>query len=200
MKNKIRLVCAYALSGILLSLTVACRENYTPKPRCYMRIDLPEKAYRTFDTTGYPASFRLPAYAEFVPVRPKAPQRNTLWADIAFPDLNAAIYCSFVFRPDLDSCITSTLFFIQRHMSKATGVDEWEINSPGQEKYGYLYHIKGSDVASPYQFYLTDSNRYFVRGSFSIRCTPDNDSLAPVIDFVKTDIDTLIESWEWKDR
>lgn len=197
MKAEFRLVLFFlAISGVLANFC-ACRESYTPKPRCYMRIDLPQKAYRTFDTVSYPASFRLPVYARFVPVEPKQKQKNTLWADIAFQQLNAAVYCSFIFHPDLDSCITNTLFFIQRHISKATGVDEWEINVPEQRKYGYLYHIKGSDVASPYQFYLTDSNRYFVRGSFSINCTPNNDSLAPVISFIKADIDTLIESWEW---
>lgn len=184
---------------LFVVLLCSCRENYTPKPRCYMRIDLPEKHYRRFDTLSYPASFLIPEYANFVPVpnKNKDNQKNILWADIVFPDLNAAIYCSYIFSPDLDSCITNTLFFIQRHISKATGVDEWEINVPEQRKYGYLYHIKGNDVASPYQFYLTDSNRYFVRGSFSISCTPNNDSLAPVITFVRTDIDTLISSWRW---
>ena len=188
-----------ALLGILC--LCSCRENYTPKPRCYMRIDLPQKEYRTFDPahypTRYPASFRMPAYARFVPMESERRQKNTLWADIVFPQLNAAVYFSFIFSPDLDSCITNTLFFIQRHISKATGVDEWEINEPEQRKYGYLYHIKGNDVASPYQFYLTDSSRYFVRGSFSINCTPNNDSLSPVIRFIKTDIDTLITSWKW---
>lgn len=198
MKNRF---CTFLQGPLVLLLFVvllcSCRENYTPKPRCYMRIELPQKSYRLFDTLSYPASFLIPEYANFVPVPNKDKQKNILWADIVFPDLNAAIYCSYIFKPNLDSCITNTLFFIQRHISKATGVDEWEINVPGQHKYGYLYHIKGSDVASPYQFYLTDSNRYFVRGSFSINSTPNNDSLAPIIRFVKADIDTLIESWKW---
>lgn len=197
MKNKVFPACV--LLGALVFLMTACRENHTPKPRCFMRIDLPQKAYRSFDTAGYPASFRMPVYAKFVPVPQTSGKKNMLWADIVFPGLNAAVYCSFVRNPNLDSCIMNTLFFIQRHMSKATGVDEWEINVPEQRKYGYLYHIKGSDVASPYQFYLTDSNRYFVRGSFSISCTPNNDSLAPVIRFIKTDLDTLLESWRWRD-
>ncbi|MCH5244604.1 MAG: hypothetical protein J1F29_06870 [Lentimicrobiaceae bacterium] len=194
MKTKFLLICCLASLAVCL---LSCRENYTPKPRSFMRIDLPQKAYRTFDTAGYPASFRMPVYANFVPIESERKQKNTLWADIVFPQQNAALYCSFIFTPDLDSCITNTLFFIQRHISKATGVDEWEINDPESRKYGYLYHIKGSDVASPYQFYLTDSSRYFVRGSFSINCTPNNDSLAPVILFIKTDIDTLLNSWRW---
>ena len=176
----------------------ACRETPIPKPRAYMRIEVPKKSYRDFDTLAYPFTFRIPAYARFKPVPSQAEYPNTRWADIEFPGLDARIYLSHVYKPDLDSCLTSTLFFIQRHMSKSTGVDEWEINKAGERKYGYLYHIKGNDVASTYQFYLTDSNLHFVRGSLYINCIPNNDSLAPVINFLKTDIDTLLESWQWK--
>lgn len=195
-KRSLRLFLA-GLSVLCFGLT-GCKENYTPKPRTYIRIGLPEKAYRNFDTTGVPATFRLPVHTRFEAVAPKEKKQKADWADIVYPGLNSRIYCSFLYRPDLDSCIMNTLFFIQRHISKATGVDEWEINRPEHRVYGYLYHIKGNDVASPYQFYLTDSNRYFFRGSFSINCVPNNDSLSPIIDFVKTDIDTLIESWRWR--
>lgn len=190
---------ALCASAGLLCGTTGCKADYTPKPRTYLRIGLPEKAYRDFDTAGVPASFRIPAYALFETVEKveKDPKNGIEWADIVYPGLNSRIYCSFLYHPDLDSCIMNTLFFIQRHISKATGVDEWEINRPEHRVYGYLYHIKGNDVASPYQFYLTDSNRYFFRGSFSINCVPNNDSLAPIINFVKTDIDTLIASWKW---
>ena len=179
-------------------LSISCRETYTPKPRAYMRIAMPEKAYRDFDSTAYPFTFRIPVYAQFIPVPAKEEYPNTQWADIRIPDLNAKIYLSHIYKPDIDSCLTSTLLFIQRHMSKATGVDEWETNNPEEHKFGYLYHIKGKDVASPYQFYLTDSNLHFIRGSLYINCVPNNDSLAPVIEFLRTDIDTLLQSWAWK--
>lgn len=195
--NRIFFTAACAVA-CLIFCTTGCRSDYTPKPRTYLRIGLPEKAYRNFDTAGFPATFRLPAYTLFEPVEKKDKKLNIDWADIVYPGLNSRIYCSFLYHPDLDSCIMNTLFFIQRHISKSTGVDEWEINRPEHHVYGYLYHIKGNDVASPYQFYLTDSNRYFFRGSFSINCVPNNDSLSPIIRFVKTDIDTLIESWRWK--
>lgn len=185
--------------GIAVAILVtACSGDYVPKPRAYMRISVPGKDYRDFDTAAYPFSFRLPVYASVVPVPSKKEYPHTTWVDIAVPGLNAKVYLSHVADPDLDSCITSTLFFIQRHMSKSTGVDEWEINDPARRRYGYVYHVKGRDVASPYQFYLTDSNRHFVRGSLYINCVPNNDSLAPVISFLKTDIDTILASWVWK--
>lgn len=193
LKAAARLSCM-ALAGIGMT---SCREAYTPKPRAYIRITVPEKAYRDFDSAAYPFTFRIPVYARFEPVPVDDQYPNSQWADIRIPELNAKIYLSYIPDPNIDSCLVGTLLFIQRHMSKATGVDEWEIHQPEERKFGYLYHIKGKDVASPYQFYLTDSNRHFVRGAFYINSVPNNDSLAPVIDFIKTDIDTLIQSWKW---
>jgi gliding motility-associated lipoprotein GldD len=64
--------------------------------------------------------------------------------------------------------------------------------------YGIVYEINGMSAASPYQFYLTDSTRHWLRGSLYFDAIPNNDSLAPVIDFVKTDIQHLFETIRWK--
>lgn len=197
-RSKVHLVLyALAVSGAVLA-GVSCKNDYVPKPKAYMRIAVPQKQYRDFDSAAYDFSFRLPVYAVVQAVPVKKEYAHTQWFDLCMPSLNAKIYMSHVRQPNLDSCITSTLFFIQRHMAKATGVDEREIYEPEKHRYGYLYHIKGRDVASPYQFYLTDSSRHFVRGSLSFATTPNNDSLAPLIEFLKTDIDTLLASWEWR--
>ena len=186
-----------AVLGVVI-FCASCKNDYVPKPKAYMRIAVPQKQYRDFDSAAYGFAFRLPVYASVQAVPVKQEYANTQWLDICVPSLNAKIYLSYVRKPNLDSCITSTLFFIQRHMTKATGVDEREIYELENHRFGYLYHIKGRDVASPYQFYLTDSNRHFVRGSLSFATTPNNDSLAPLIEFLKTDIDTMLATWAWK--
>ena len=63
--------------------------------------------------------------------------------------------------------------------------------------YGIAYQIKGSEAASPYQFYLTDSTSHFLRGALYFNFSPNNDSLKPVIEYVEQDIQRLIESFEW---
>ena len=60
------------------------------------------------------------------------------------------------------------------------------------------YHLKGQNVASTYQFWATDSTRHFLRGSLYIDCTPNNDSLAPVLTYIQEDINHLIESIRWR--
>ncbi|MEG1498747.1 MAG: gliding motility lipoprotein GldD [Bacteroidales bacterium] len=186
--NFFRTICY----GVLSFLCVACQENYTPKPMGYMRIALPKKEYRTFDSLPYPFTFEYPVYAHFTPVN------GIQWSDINIDGLNAKIYLSYVKNPNLDSCIAQTLSFITPHMAKASGIREKEINDSNHKKYGYVYDIKGKEVASTYQFYLTDSNKHFIRGALYLNCRPNNDSLAPIIDFLKKDLDKMLESWVWK--
>ena len=58
--------------------------------------------------------------------------------------------------------------------------------------------IEGVEAASPFQFYLTDSVDHFVRGALYFNVVPNNDSLAPVIDYLKDDMRHMIETFEWK--
>ncbi|MDE6516048.1 MAG: hypothetical protein K2L03_08425, partial [Bacteroidales bacterium] len=168
---------AVALGGV-----TACRQAYTPKPRTYIHIELPEKAYRVFDSTAYPFRFELPVYAQFQPVKAQT------WADIVVPSLGATINFTYIAHPDLDSCIRNSLFFVERNLPKANGLHETEINRPDDNIYGYIYDLTGPEVATTCQFYLTDRHRHFVRGALYLNCVPNNDSLAPVLDFLRADI------------
>jgi gliding motility-associated lipoprotein GldD len=60
-----------------------------------------------------------------------------------------------------------------------------------------LYNIKGN-TASSVQFYLTDSVNHFLRGSLYFDVKPNKDSLAPVINFIRGDIEHFMESFSWK--
>lgn len=181
---------------VLLAATpfflTSCRQNYTPKPRTYMYIELPEKTYRTFDSAAYPFSFDLPTYATFKPIKDRT------WADIVVPSLGATINFTYIARPDLDTCVRNSLFFVERNLSKANGLYETEVNRPKDKVYGYIYDLTGPEVATTCQFYLTDSNRHFVRGALYINCVPNNDSLAPVLEFMRADIERMVESFKWK--
>ena len=62
--------------------------------------------------------------------------------------------------------------------------------------YGLIFDIKG-DAASEYQFHLTDSTSHFLRGSLYFNTAPNQDSIQPVLDFIKQDIAHLLETFEW---
>jgi len=183
---------------LFITLFYACDRGYTPLPRAYFRIDLPEKEYKRFDTV-FPYSFKYPVYARVIPDR--RPGAEPWWADIYFPGFAAHLHLSYkaVTGPEsLNKFIEDGHNFVNRHIPKATGFGERLFSHPERNVYGILYIIKGKEAATPLQFYLTDSTSHFLRGSLYFTVTPNNDSLAPVIDFITRDVEVLIESLQWK--
>jgi len=63
---------------------------------------------------------------------------------------------------------------------------------------GIIFEMSG-EVATPVQFFLTDSTQHYLRGSVYFYSQVDPDSMAVVYDFVKEDVAKLIESFEWND-
>ena len=101
-------------------------------------------------------------------------------------------------RQQLESLLGDAHTFVTRHIPKASGIEEELIIDPSRRVFGKIYHIKGQDVASSVQFFLTDSVENFLRGSLYFQVVPNNDSLAPVINFLKQDVQHLVETFEWE--
>ena len=64
------------------------------------------------------------------------------------------------------------------------------------EVYGRLYEFKGN-VATPLQFFLTDSITNFVRGHLQPKSKIVYDSIYPSIQYIKNDVLVLFESLQW---
>ena len=58
--------------------------------------------------------------------------------------------------------------------------------------------ISGRNVATTYQFIATDSTAHFLHGEIIIDQTPNNDSLAPMLEYMQTDVDNLIKTLRWR--
>ncbi len=184
---------------LILVLLAACGNNdYTPKPRGYYRIDLPEHQYQKFDTT-FPFSFEYPVYAK---VRTEGPDLNKkYWFNLTYPDYNGTVYFSYKQVDDnLGKLINDSHEFVDKHIPKASAIDERIITDRKRDVFGISWEISGSGAASPYQFVLTDSTTHFLRGSLYFRNEPNNDSLAPVINFVKKDLHHFIKTLKWKEK
>lgn len=193
MLKKISLILLFFCSLVIISCD---NEEYTPKPRAYFRIDLPQKTYQVFDTT-YPYSFEYPTYA--IMKRDNNSNAEKYWININFPDYNATIHLTYkTVENNLESLIASSRKFVDKHISKASSIKEKSYENPQNQIYSVVYNIKGNDVASPYQFFVTDKNKHFLRGALYFNMEPKNDSLAPVIEFIEKDIDHLISTLKWK--
>jgi gliding motility-associated lipoprotein GldD len=185
------------ISGMILAFS-SCSSEYTPKPRGYFRIALPENKYNLLDSV-YPYSFEYPAFA-LITNDPISPEEKN-WINIEMPAFRGRIHISYKPLTDKNSLVTYTedaRVLALKHMPKASGIRQIVISDPERSVYGLVYEINGMGAASPYQFYLTDSTKHFLRGSLYFDVIPNNDSLAPVIDFVKTDIQHLFETINWK--
>ncbi|MDP4290153.1 MAG: gliding motility lipoprotein GldD [Bacteroidota bacterium] len=187
-------------TGLLLlmisCLATSCQQNYVPKPRGYFRIELPKRAYRDMDST-FPYKFSYPVYCKITP-DPYSPN-EPYWINVEFPKLNAKLHLSYKkIDHNLAKYLDDTHLMVSKHISKATAIEENPILDPAHHIYGSIFRIQGSEAASVYQFYVTDSIHHFMRGALYFNSVPNNDSLVPVIDFVAKDIDHLIETLRWK--
>ncbi|TVR42243.1 MAG: gliding motility lipoprotein GldD [Bacteroidia bacterium] len=179
-------------------LLVCCKSPDTPLPRAYFRIAMPERDYRHFDE-DYPFSFAYPGYAGVVPDTRETAE--PYWSDIVYPDFRGRIHLSY--KPvgsqrELAGLFEDARTFVHRHIPKATAIREEVIMYPDRRVYGMLYHIRGREAASPIQFYLTDSVDHFLRGALYFHVRPNNDSLAPVIEFIEEDIRHFFDTFEWQ--
>ncbi len=171
------------------------RQPITPKPMGYFRIDLPEKVYTLYQS-DCEYHFEYPVYAQIVnDVRANA---EPCWINIEFPTLKATIHCSYKTGVDeMNQFVEDSRSLAYKHTLKADAIEEVYINDTARNVFGVLYDIKGN-AASSIQFFLTDSTDRFMRGALYFNVPPNKDSLAPVVAFVRTDIDQLIKTFSWK--
>ena len=184
--------------GVVFLLQLgACNTDYMPKPHGYFRIDFPEKEYRTLDT-GFPYTFEYPVYAKIIP--DSSSLAEPFWINIVYPAFHAQIHISYkVIKGDLKNYLEDSRTLVNKHIPKATSINQREYSDIVNKVYGLVYNIKGSEAASACQFYLTDSTRNFLRGALYFDLVPNNDSLAPVIDFLRDDIEHMIATFRWKE-
>lgn len=180
-------LCALALVG--------CHDNYQPKPRGYFRIQMPPHHYKSYTPSHFPYSMSLPANCHVV----KATQSDKkYWITIIYPYFKAQLYLSYKpIHHNLATMLNDNHKLMSKHIPKANAISEQMYSLPADKVHGMTYTITGPEVASPFQFYLTDSTQHFVRGALYFNFTPNNDSLAPVIQYIEQDIKHMIETFRW---
>jgi gliding motility-associated lipoprotein GldD len=179
----------YFISAMFI---ISCNESDTPKPKAYFRIDLPTNEYIPLED-GYPFKFN---YSKIAIVKKATEDAN--WLNIVYPSLKATIYLTYKkIDNNLETLTEQTRTFAYKHTLKAESITETQWIKPDRQLFGLQYDIKGN-TASSVNFYLTDSTTNYISGALYFHTKPNRDSLFPVINFIKADINMLIESFEWK--
>lgn len=193
-KNRIRNL-EFLIFNLVWITCVACNHVSTPKPYGYYRITTPDTAYVPFSSQypAYPYDFALSSNAQ-VQVRSEEPY----WINIWYPALDATIHCSYKpVQRNLRELTNDALEFVYRNASYATSIPERGYAHPEADVYGVLFDLEGN-TASSCQFFVTDSTRHFFRASVYCNCQPNADSLAPVYNYLRTDIIRMVETFAWK--
>lgn len=192
------------LLGLLGIILYSCggEQVNTPKPKMYPRIIFPEQSYDQFKLEACNFSFEKPAYAKVKTGIKFFNEESThpCWFDLELEDFNGSIHFSYNAIEDeksLDKFISDAFKIVEQHNSKAEYREEVLISNENGVN-GLLFNLEGP-VASPINFFLTDTTHHFVRASLYFNSAVDPDSIAPVLKFVSKDIQRILETFEWKE-
>lgn len=191
---------------ILLFVFIGCTSDeeprFSPKPRMYPYVELPTPQYSTVtEKSQCGFVFRKSDQAVVKDRKNFFGQKlsNECWFDLNYPRFDASFH--FTYYPlgeehNYDTLINESFRMVYEHSAIANAIDEQPIWEQGQEK-GMAFTLKGP-VASPYQFFLTDTAEHFLRGALYFNSKPNPDSIAPVLEYIRTDVDTFINSLQWQ--
>lgn len=193
--HSIKVIVAMILGTMFMT---SCRDSYVPKPHGYFRIDLPEHSYNTFDSIALPYTFDKSDYAIVVPDNKSADGEH--WINISYPQWNCKIHVTYRdIRGIVEQALEDNRKLAYKHTVKADAIGEEYYDDAEHGLYGALYLIKGN-AATPLQFAITDSTANLFRGSVYFWGRPNQDSLAPVVDYIEKDVTKLIESFRFKNQ
>ena len=201
MKNS-SLLFLSALVCAAVTMTYSCNSDYsTGKKKGYFKIDFPEKKYQLFDKPGYPYTFEYPVYATIVKDSTFFDDKaGDWWINIDIPRFEGRIYISYKEigkENKFDSLVRDGFkMAYKQHMDISTGINDSVMLTPNGVE-GLYFSLEGN-TATANQFFLTDSVKHFLRGALYFNASPNADSLGIVNNFLKTDLQHLINTLKWR--
>ncbi|MBP7184304.1 MAG: hypothetical protein KBA06_02260 [Saprospiraceae bacterium] len=204
-QNKIiaTFVAIAAFSVFSLMNTGCGKDEVTvPKPRVFPKVNYPTGKMIQFDTSFCSFTFEYPSYISmkqdtlYFDEAPKDP----CWFDLYYPDFDAKIHCSYYpisTQNPFEKLRSDAYTLASKHNIKADYIEEFLIKDDKRDLSGVVFDLEGN-VASPFQFFLTDSTKHFLRGALYFNTKSRQDSLAPVTNFVRKDIMHIINTFHWK--
>ena len=170
-------------------ITYGCKQRFSPKPEGYLRIDLEQKKDSLFNP-NCPFYFNSANYFQLE-------ANKNCWIDLEYRKHNATIHLTYKnIDQNLIELLEESRNMAYKHTIKADAINEKTYLNNIHNTYGTLYDIKGP-VASAVQFHITDSIKHFIRGALYFNTNPNQDSLQPIIDYVRRDIIRIMESVQW---
>ena len=169
----------------------SCENNsILPKQDAYLRIEFNEPNYLIYKSQNSKINFLYNSSSssiESISARTINLDYNKLGMslDLSFDKLND--------ETELTNYLRDFNLLLDAHTKRSNGFLIKEFENRNYSTYGKLYEFRG-DVASPIQFFLTDSINNFIHGSLNMTVKSKYDSIYPSVQYIKNDILVFFES------
>tara|TARA_B100001167_G_scaffold180529_1_gene136907 strand:+ start:65 stop:655 length:591 start_codon:yes stop_codon:yes gene_type:complete len=183
----------YCCLLICLSL-LACNKNHKPKPKGYNHINFPEQSYVPITITN--------KYSFEKNIQTSIEQNDSYgWLNLLYTNYDAKIlitHKSIEKENDLTSFVNESYKLTEKHNKKASSIKETHIKTKNDLN-AVIIDLKG-EVPTQFQFITTDSVNHFLRGALYFQVATKNDSLAPIIEYIKKDMIHILNTLEWHEQ
>ncbi|MEL0455007.1 gliding motility lipoprotein GldD [Flavobacteriaceae bacterium SZ-1-7] len=181
-------------------ISFSCGEDYVPKPKAQLRLDYPEAKY-TDANLNLPFTLEANALAENIKMKKVDAPTESYGINLEYPSMKGTIFLTYKAiennEKNLWDFLRDAQNFTQKHTIKADEIPVTPYENKERKVYGAFAEVKG-DVASPAQFYVTDSINHFLTGSLYFYAKPNYDSILPASNYLQKDIKHLMETLKWK--
>ena len=178
--------------AFLVLLCLACESNWLPKPPGYNRIELPRHEYQRLEQ-GYPYQLDFSTHSKVEADSFNLDEKE--WINLNYKEFGAKVHLTYKKidqSTDFKTLSNDAFNLTAKHQIKAYGIEEAILLTPN----GYVAVVAelSGEVPTQFQFFVTDSTSNFLRGAVYFTSALKNDSLAPIIEYIKLDMAHLINS------
>jgi len=184
---------------LLITCCISCGNDPIPKPKAFLRLEYPIQHYVQIKSE-LPFTFEKNKFAKDVSNIKVSADQKTYGLEIRYPSLKGTIYMTYkeVLNNNLEPYLIDAQNITQKHSQRADEIIEQPFLDPINKVYGMFYEI-GGNAASQSQFYVTDSITHFITGSLYFYAKPNYDSILPAANYLKKDIQHIMETIRWKE-
>ncbi|MEQ9424195.1 MAG: gliding motility lipoprotein GldD [Cyclobacteriaceae bacterium] len=187
----------HRIFAFLFLVLSSCSVDFVPKPKGYNRIILPAHEFIALPDS-FPYSFEYSKHAKIL--KDSSWMAERFWVDVYYPYMDANVQVTYKAIDGLESLRQEyqedSYKLTSKHQIKAYSIEESNVVLPNGN-IAVINELEGQ-VPSQFQFYVTDSVNHFLRGALYFKTSTQNDSLAPVIDYMKVDIMHMLNSLSWE--
>lgn len=185
---------------LIIVVFFSCGDDPIPKPKAYLRLDYPDAKY-VKAKVDVPFSFETNLLATKLSTKNVAGTTQSYGINIEYPSLKGTVFLTYKAveqnEDNLKLFLRDAQKFTLEHTKRADEIPVYPYENKERKVYGQLSEVKGN-VASPAQFYVTDSVNHFLTGSLYFHAKPNYDSILPAANYLQKDIQHIMETIVWK--